>query len=188
MRKKFLWSAVSILAVAGLIGLSIPFVGALKPSARAKNDSVAYIDIPNLEVGRVYEFKIRNYPLFILKPSAEQFHSIAALDRDVYEKSYGSFNKELGAFIFWGISSARFHCPLLHKPPEISRLSEYDKNAKWLGGYWDVLCEQSYDYAGRAIKTYRFSFNGFSSVTSNLPAAELHGIGNDRYAISILPR
>lgn len=131
------------------------------PSAKALNDSIIAVPIPPLEPGVIYPLDVAGRTLFVLKPSQEQTAAIRALDLHVWDVSAPGYLPEEGMYAYWGYSP-RWGCPLEHHPPQESMLLGWEANAKWLGGYWDNRCEVSYDYAGRAIRTYGFTYNGYS--------------------------
>lgn len=93
--------------------------------------------------------------------------SIAALDGHVWNTAKSSYVKELDAYLYWGTSTG-WGCVLEEKPPQESQLKNWNEKAQWLGGFWDPQCEVSYDYAGRTIRTWEFTFNGYTGEFANL--------------------
>ncbi len=175
------------MAVAGIGAAMYPFAASLFPSAKAINDSVVIVDVPPLKPGIVYSINIKGVNLFLLKPDQIQLNSIKELNDHVWKTNSNSFVPELGIFAYWSISP-RGQCYLEHKPPQQSMLLEWNKNAKWLGGYWDNLCEVSYDYSGRAIKTYGFTYNGYNSYKNNLISPKVIYESHRKLYVSILRR
>lgn len=155
------------LITVALIGLTITayvFIMSLNPSTKVENEALVIVDIPELKYGIVNKIDVKGVPLLMLKPDEKQKASI--LNSHVWTVNSQTYYEELGVYAYWGVSS-RWGCPLEHKPPQKSQLLKWDKTAKWLGGYWSVACEDSYDYAGRAIKTYGFTYNGFNLASPN---------------------
>lgn len=164
-----------------MVGLAIPFLGALAPI----RESTVDLEFTMLPVGRPVVMDADGFPLIILKPNAEQLANIRALDVHVAEREYSTFRSEIGAFVYWGVSTKRVGCALLEvKPSQPSRLVEWRGDAIWLGGYWDPICEVSYDYAGRAIKSYEFSFNGFVGEYPNLNSPLVVKITGNKLKVS----
>jgi hypothetical protein len=146
------------MSFAGMLALAVPFVAALSP----RKESIVELDFPVLPAGQPVILNVEGYPLIILRPNKEQMASIQALDTYVTKKDYITFRTDIGAFVYWGLSTKRAGCSRLEvKPQQPSQLTEWDSSAQWLGGYWDPVCEVSFDYAGRAITSYKYSFNGF---------------------------
>lgn len=172
---------VSLLAVAH------PFIASLRPSAEAMNESLVSIKLPTLEPGIVNSVEVKGMKLFVLKPNEEQAAAIKRLDPYVADMTINSYRADIGAYVYWAHSS-KWGCPLEHKPPQASRLREWRRNAKWLGGYWDPWCEVSYDYAGRTIKSYEFTFNGYTWPGQGLKTPTVFEKSGSDYVVSILQR
>lgn len=175
-----------------LIGIFLsayPFVASLRLSDKAKNDSVSTIEITELKPGAVYKYDVNGIPLFILKPDEEQTTSLAFLDSHVWEPNVNTFNHEIGAYVYWGVST-KWGCLLAHYDQENgSTMTRWQPSeSKWFGGYWDYSCEISYDYAGRAIKTYNYSYNGFNGKYENLHSPSIFRKAKNGYIVSIYQR
>lgn len=186
-RRRFLTLLVTVLALTGVGATSIAFIRSLGLTARTGHDSLALVDIPRLEPGEVYRLSILGQQLIALKPSDAQRASITSMDAHVWQPGIEAYNDALGAYVYWGYST-KWNCPLEHKPPQVSVLFEWHNSAKWLGGYWDVGCEVSYDYAGRAIKTYDYSYNGYTGKYPNLQTPTLFKKTGDKYLVLVYRR
>jgi Rieske Fe-S protein len=186
-RKKGLRYGLIAMSVFGAGAIIYPFLASLSPSAKAINDSVVIIDAPPLEPGIVYSEDINGTPLFLLKPTQAQRSSIELLNAHVWTPTINTYNPKLGAYVYWGFSP-KWGCPLEHKPPQQSRLQEWNKDAKWLGGYWDNWCEVSYDYSGRAIKTYNRTYNGYTWNQKNLKTPSVLYKSHGKLYVSISQR
>lgn len=186
-RKGILTLIVKIMLLVGLIFAAYPFVASLGVSDKAKNNSVNSIEVPELEEGKVTIVSVQGLPLFILKPTPQQAESIRRLNDHVWDANIKSFNEDIGGYVFWGLST-RWGCKLSHHQQQVSRLKEWSADAIWLGGYWDQSCEVSYDYAGRTIKTYEYTFNGFTGQFENLQTPSVFHKTKNGYAVSIPQR
>lgn len=157
-RRQLLVRAAATLSLVAAIAIAVPFVGSMAPRASA----IVEVDFPELKVGVPVRIDVDGSPLLLLLPNDNQLASIAALESHVVDKDYVTFRPEIGAFVYWAIGTRRENCGFLEEqPPQPSRLGDWNNDAKWLGGYWDPVCEVSFDYAGRAIKTYEYSYIGF---------------------------
>lgn len=186
-RREALKLLVIGMSVLGVVATAYPLVASLSPSAKADNDSFVVFDMPPLMPGIVYSENIKGVNLFLLKPTHEQLASIKLLDAHVWNPEIQTYNPELGIYIYWG-HSPKWGCPLEHKPAQQSRLVEWDKTAKWLGGYWDSWCEVSYDFSGRAIKTYSYTYNGYTWNQKNLKTPSVFHESHGKFYVSILQR
>ncbi len=186
-KKALLGFLVKVLTLLGLVVVAYPFFAALTPPARSDNESLVLIELPPLVPGTVYSVEVKGVRLFVLKPNEAQTASIKTLDAYVSSSSLRNYRSEVGAYVYWGYSS-KWGCPLEHKPPQSSRLHEWHDNAKWLGGYWDAWCEVSYDYAGRAINQYEYTFNGYTWPHRGLDTPEVFERSGDKYLVSIYQR
>lgn len=186
-RRNFLVSAIKGLGFLSMVAFTYPFIGSMFPSARALNDSLALIEMPKLEPGIVYSVDVKGMKLFVLKPSEEQVASIKQLDPYVSDKAISSYREDVGAYVYWAYSS-RWGCPLEHQPPQAAGFREWVPNAEWLGGYWDWRCEVSYDYAGRAIDSYKYTFNGFTWPGRGLITPTVFEKSGSKYVVSIYQR
>lgn len=156
-------------------------------SAKADNDSLVSVRVDPLKPGELQVIDVKGNKLFLLKPSNAQLQSIHTLNSHVWDANSHSFDEKLGAYVYWGHSS-KWGCPLEYVPPQASILLEWEPKAQWLGGYWDWLCEVSYDYSGRAIKTYGFTRNGYNHKHPNLGSPTIFEGSNGKYIVSIYQR
>ena len=186
-KKKAIIVAMYVLASVGMALLAYPFIASMSVSAKSKNESLVTIEIPTLTPGKLLKIGINGKTLFLLKPDQEQEDTIESLTPHVWNASTSSFNKEIGAYMYWG-HSTKWGCPLELLPRQESRLLDWEPNAQWLGGYWDDWCEVSYDYAGRTIKTYAFTRNGYNAELPNLHSPEVFIGSKGKYIVSIYER
>lgn len=182
-KRRFLIISTAGLLIGGLAAASFPFLGSMKPSEKAKNDDLVLIDLPKLHPGQLLELTVEGRRLLVLRPNEEQRESIRILSDHVWDSDSYAYNAGIGAYVYWG-ESTRWGCPLDDKPPQESRIKQWDENAEWLGGFWDPWCEVSYDYAGRSIKSYMYTYNGYSAKYPNLRAPKIFKKENGRYVVS----
>lgn len=186
-RKKLLARTLILILLVGIGFVAYPFIASMGVSAKAKNDSLIQIEIPPLKEGIVSRVDVNGVQLFILRPNEEQSRSIKTLDDHVWNKEVTSFRHDLNAYVYWGMST-KWGCPLEPWPAQESRIKRWDENANWAGGFWDGHCEVSYDYAGRAIKTYRFTFNGYRAEHPNMDSPTVLQKQGNGYVVSIWQR
>jgi hypothetical protein len=185
-KRRFLKIVTIFVAILGVTFVAYPFALSLKPSAKAENDSYVTVKLPKLETGIVNKIKIHNSYLFLLRPNQEQNESISLLDDHVWDKTK-KYNSDLEVYVYWG-HSTKWGCPLENKEPQESLILHWNKKAKWYGGYWDSWCEVSYDYAGRAIKTWEYTYNGYTFQHENLKAPTVFRKVGDKHLVSIYQR
>jgi Rieske Fe-S protein len=186
-RRAFLRAAIKGLTIVALVFAAYPFISSLAPSAKVENDALVMIELPKLEPGVVHTIDVNGMTLFVLKPNESQSKAIKALDPYVSDQSVNTYQEVIGAYVYWAYSS-KWGCPLGHKPPQTSQLQDWSKNAKWLGGYWDWLCEVSYDYSGRAINKYEYTFNGYSWPGKGLRTPTVFKESGTKYVVSAYQR
>ena len=186
-RRTALISVLAIMVIAGTVMVSYPFYASLKISAKAEDESLKVIQIPDLVRGKIERIDVNGEYLFILKPSISQEESIEHLNNHVWSRDRSSYKTELEAYVYWGFST-KWGCPLKHKPPSESLIIEREESAVWLGGYWDDWCAVSYDYAGRTIKTYGYTYTGYNAELPNLRTPTVFRRGRHGYTISIIER
>ena len=167
-----------------MAAVAFAFTSSLMPSESAKSNADFRVKLSDIKEGKVLLINHPSAPLLILRPNPEQLAAIKALDPHVNAKESNTFYEPVKAFVYWGIDT-RFGCGLDHIPPGPSLLSKYSAEAKWLGGYWSVGCEVSYDYSGRVITSYEYTNNGFVGDYKNLQVPHLHVDGD---SLVVLPR
>jgi len=165
MKKAPLKYAALLLAMTGAIAIIYIFAASMRPSARAIADAQYLLDVSTLTPGKPLIFKDLNRPIFVYRPTQEEWNDIKFLDSHVWDRNYGGYETNSGVFVFWGIST-HVPCVLVHIPKGKSTLSNVA--GVWLGGYFDPCGDSSYDYAGRTIKTYTYTKNGYNAEVPNL--------------------
>lgn len=165
----------------GLAGIAV-FAGmlgnSLAPSARARNGAEVALDLSTLSPGKVEIFHVWGRPLLVLRPNESQRQSIVRLDAHVADRRTDNYVPQLDAYVYWGYATNR-GCDIEERPPQASNLRDFMPAAEWLGGYWSPYCDLSYDYAGRMISTYEFTFNGYNLIFPNLSRPKLRFVGSE---------
>ncbi len=188
-RRTYLIATVGGLGLVALLATGYLFVASMRPSEKALNDSMVAVTLPSLEPGIVYSVDVGGYVLFVLKPNKDQIAAIHFLDSHTSNASTNAYKTDLGVYVYWAYSSRwSWRCPLEHYPPQESSLLQWNKNAKWLGGYWDPQCEVSFDYAGRSVQRDEYTYNGFTWKPEGMKTPSIFEKTGDRYIVSILPR
>lgn len=176
MNKKILTSIVISLAAIGIIAIGYMFINSLNPSAKAIANGEYVIDLTDIEIGKLKEFNIQGKPLYLYRPTDEQWKDIYFLTSHVWNTEYSGYDDTTKIFIYWGLSTS-IGCKLEIHPKGKNLIST--SGGIWLGGYFDVCRESSYDYAGRTIKTYEYTYNGWTSEVRNLDVPKYEISGND---------
>lgn len=174
----------ALLLLGGVFALQ-PFGRALSPTAAARSEAQAIIDLPALTPGQLVQVDVAGRPLFLFRPTAAQRAALASLDGEVWQTESRAWQASIAAYVYWGLST-RNGCRLEEIPSQATARSLPE--GEWLGGYWDARCEVSYDYAGRAIRNRRYSWNGYSREVANLAVPAVFEAVGERYLVSWSPR
>jgi hypothetical protein len=172
------------MAIVSLLAIGYVVAQSFFPSARAINEAEYVLNIVPLEPEKLQVHRIHGRQLFVLKPDKRQIESIKLLDDHVWKKEADSFVKELGAYVYWG-HSTKFGRPLEHHPIDETLPPGWGIDRNWQGGYWHPWDEVSYDYAGRTIASYEFTYNGFNQAYPNLQVPTLKVV-RDKLVVSLL--
>lgn len=179
---------LAALALVGVMALVGAGAAALRPSDRARANAQIQLPIASLQEGVPLTIRVNYMPLILLRPSQAQLDALARLDEHVWDSSRSAWNEEIGAFVYWAWDT-RFGCELRHVPPGESILVKYSEDkedVEWLGGYVS-RCEMAYDFAGRTIRTWQFSYNGFNPELPNLESPSVNRSGS-RFFVSFIER
>lgn len=80
-RRKFLTAATSVVGVAGVVGIAVPFLGSWNPSAKAKAAGAPVkADIGKLEPGQMIVVEWRGQPVYVMRRTPEQLEDLPKLD------------------------------------------------------------------------------------------------------------
>lgn len=160
-RRVFLQRLTGLFSAAGAILLSIPFIGSMAPSSRAKaRGGPIKIDVSSLESGQQLTTKWRGKPVWIIHRTEEMIRDLNDADllgnladpysnginqQPVYVKNIErSINPDY--FVVVGLCT-HLGCIPIHKPK-----GELVRDASWKGGFFCPCHGSKFDYAGRVYK------------------------------------
>ena len=79
--RKFLTAATSVVGVAGVVGVAVPFLGSWNPSARAKAAGAPVkADVSKLEPGQMVVVEWRGKPVYVVNRTASQLEELPQLN------------------------------------------------------------------------------------------------------------
>ncbi|PLW69976.1 ubiquinol-cytochrome c reductase iron-sulfur subunit [Pseudohalioglobus lutimaris] len=80
-RRKFLTAATSVVGVAGVVGVAVPFLGSWNPSAKAKAAGAPVkADVSKLEPGQMVVVEWRGQPVYVMHRTEAQLEDLPKLD------------------------------------------------------------------------------------------------------------
>jgi len=80
-RRKFLTAATSVVGVAGVVGIAVPFVGSWNPSAKAKAAGAPVkADVSKLEPGQMVVVEWRGKPVYVVNRTDAQLEELPKLN------------------------------------------------------------------------------------------------------------
>lgn len=80
-RRRFLTVATSAVAVAGAVGIAVPFLGSWNPSAKAKAAGAPVkADIGKLEPGQMVVVEWRGKPVYVVNRTPEMLENLSSVD------------------------------------------------------------------------------------------------------------
>ncbi len=185
-RRSLLIFATLAMGAVSLGATAYPLVQTLRPSARALDDSIVQLDLPELVSGVVYSLDVHGVPLLLLRPNEAQRAAITELDDKVWDSRSMAYHEALGAYAYWGLTRYR-----LVEEHHAEPLPWERAEMRWLGGYVESPWGgSSYDYAGRAIKEWRYTYDGFaySHPVPNLRTPSVLAMEGGRLLVSIYQR
>ncbi len=183
LNRKVLARLFTSLCLLGLLFALLPFGRSLSPGAAARSEAQALITLPLLRPGQLAQIEVAGRPLFLFRPTAAQRSALDRLDSEVWQSESRAWQQSIGAYVYWGLSTGNA-CRLEEVPAQAAAVPS---GGEWLGGYWDARCEISYDYAGRAIRNPRYSWNGYSRDVANLAVPAVFEAVGERYLVSAAP-
>ena len=155
-RRKFLTAATSAVGVAGVVGLSVPFLGSWNPSAKAKAAGAPVkADIGRLEPGQMVVVEWRGKPVYVVNRTEAQMADLPRLDEKL--KDPESEISEQPAYIT-GIGRAIRPellvvvglCTHLGCAPKFRpEVAAADLGSDWLGGFFCPCHGSKFDLSGR---------------------------------------
>ena len=161
-RRRFLITATAVVAAAGVVAVSIPFIESWMPSERAKmGGAPIQFDLSKLEPGRQVTIEWRSKPIFVLRRTAEILQSlnksshrqqlrdpdsmVVSQQPDYADNKVRSIQDEF--FIVIGICT-HLGCIPTFRPD----VAPEDLGPEWVGGYFCPCHSSKFDLAGRVYK------------------------------------
>ena len=157
-RRKILTAATSVVGVAGLVGVAVPFVGSWNPSAKAKAAGAPVkFDFGRLEPGQMSIVEWRGKPVYVLNRTASQLEALPGLDGQL--KDPDSDNLEQQPSYIKGVDrSAKSDllvvvglCTHLGCAPKyVPEVGVADLGGdEWMGGFFCPCHGSKFDLSGR---------------------------------------
>ena len=161
-RRRFLITTTAVLATAGVVTISVPFIKSWLPSERAKvGGAPIQFDLSKLEPGRQVTLEWRSKPVFILHRTPE---ILQAMNRSSHLQQLRDPDSEVdtqqpiyaanpyraikeGYFIVIAICTHLGCIPTFR--PEVK---PEDLGAEWIGGYFCPCHSSKFDLAGRVFQ------------------------------------
>lgn len=157
-RRKFLRGATGVTAALGGLGIAVPFVNSMTPSARAKAAGAPIeIDISQLEPGQMSSQAWRGKPVWVLRRTPEMLASLGKIEGEIsdpasdksdqpdYTKNPHRSARE-DILVLLGV------CTHLGCAPIEEFDSGGDLGADWVGGFFCPCHGSKFDFAGRVFK------------------------------------
>jgi len=159
-RRRFLTAATSVVGAVGTVGIAIPFISSMNPSARAKAAGAPVeVDISKLEPGGMLTVEWRGKPVWVVRRTKENLSDLEGLagtladpDSDAtqqpdYAKNLHrsrSDNPEVAVIV--GICT-HLGCSPKYRP----EMAPADLGADWKGGFFCPCHGSKFDLAGRVF-------------------------------------
>ncbi|MFA7553783.1 MAG: ubiquinol-cytochrome c reductase iron-sulfur subunit [Spongiibacteraceae bacterium] len=159
-RRRFLTAATSVVGVAGVVGVAVPFVGSWNPSAKAKAAGAPVkFDISKLEPGEMKVVEWRGKPIYVVRRTLETLASLKGHDDDLRDPDSAvsiqpgyitgidrAINSEFLVLI--GLCT-HLGCAPKYRPD----VGAADLGGEaWLGGFFCPCHGSKFDLSGRVLK------------------------------------
>jgi len=161
-KRRFLVQLTSATAAVGGIGLVIPIVESMNPSARAQAAGAPVeVDFSKLQPGEMITAVWRKKPVWVLYRTDKNLKDLPTLDPDLTdpkskvttqqpaycENEYRSFENHKHIWVAIGICT-HLGCSPTYRPD----VAPADLGPKWVGGYFCPCHGSRFDLAGRVYK------------------------------------
>ncbi|MDI9347275.1 MAG: ubiquinol-cytochrome c reductase iron-sulfur subunit [Methylacidiphilales bacterium] len=160
-RRKFLLGTVATMGSVAVVGVAVPFISYLKPSAKAYVGAAPVeVDITGLEMGRMMRKLWKGRPIFIVHRSKEMLEQLSAHedlladsgsknstqpDKAEFKSKYRSLVPEF--IVLLGVCT-HLGCAPLYRP----EIAPADLGTDWYGGFYCPCHGSKFDLSGRVYK------------------------------------
>ncbi|PLW82924.1 ubiquinol-cytochrome c reductase iron-sulfur subunit [Kineobactrum sediminis] len=166
-RRRFLTAATSVVGVAGIVGVAVPFVGSWRPSAKAKAAGAPVkADISKLEPGQMIVVEWRGKPVYVLHRTESQLADLDKLtaelkDPDSSISTQPDYISGVERAIRPAILVAEGLCTHLGCAPKFRpEVGAADLGGdEWLGGFFCPCHGSKFDLSGRVYSGVPASTN-----------------------------
>ena len=167
-RRRFLTAATSVVGVAGVVGVAVPFVGSWQPNAKAKAAGAPVkFDVSKLERGEMEVVEWRGKPVYVVRRSAQSLDELNSLDaslkdpESIISKQPSYITGESRAinpeFIVLIGLCTHLGCAPKYRP-ELDSVETTD-GSEWIGGFFCPCHGSMFDLSGRVYKGVPASAN-----------------------------
>ncbi len=157
-RRQFLTAATSVVGVAGVAGLAVPFIGSWNPSAKAKAAGAPVkFDISKMEPGQLVRVEWRGKPVFVVRRTTEQLAGLSKnagklKDAESLKPQQPEYvNKENRAIKEEYLVLVGLCTHLGCSPKYITKLDAAAPDPDWEGGFFCACHGSRFDLAGRVF-------------------------------------
>jgi ubiquinol-cytochrome c reductase iron-sulfur subunit len=159
-RRRFLTVATSVVGAVGTVGLAIPFISSMNPSARAKAAGAPVeVDISKLEPGGIMTVEWRGKPVWVVRRTPENMKDLEAMasrltdpnsesgQQPAYAKNlYRARSDHAEVAVIVGICT-HLGCSPKYRPD----MAPADLGDDWKGGFFCPCHGSKFDLAGRVF-------------------------------------
>jgi len=159
-RRRFLTTATSVVGVAGVVGMAVPFVGSWNPSAKAKAAGAPVrFDFSKVEPGQLVRVEWRGQPVFVVRRTQDQLDGLAAINPELKDADSANVDqqptyvsKEDRAINSEYLVLVGLCTHLGCSPKYITKLDAAAPGPDWQGGFFCACHGSRFDMAGRVYK------------------------------------
>lgn len=156
-RRRFLTAATSVVGVAGIVGVAVPFVGSWRPSAKAKAAGAPVkADISKLEPGQMIVVEWRGKPVYVVHRTEAQLADLDKLTGDLKDpestiSTQPAYIEGVARALRPAILVAEGLCTHLGCAPKFRpEVGAADLGGdEWLGGFFCPCHGSKFDLSGR---------------------------------------
>lgn len=157
-RRRFLLASTSVVGAVGVVGLAVPFIDSMNPSARAQAAGAPVeVDVSKLQPGERMIVEWRSKPVWILRRTEQNMADLKTLNEKLadpmsdgskqpeYAKNlYRSRDKNPEIAVLIGICT-HLGCSPTFRP----EMAPADLGKEWKGGFFCPCHGSKFDLAGR---------------------------------------